>query len=88
MLERWFAAYPREQVTVLPAEEFYEDPQALVDELCDKLSLPRHQLSSVEPFNAEPSGGMDPAVRAELTERMAPGIAAVEELLGRRMPWT
>jgi hypothetical protein len=88
MLERWFAEFPREQVTVLAAEEFYADPQALVDELCRKLSLPTHQLSSVEPFNAEPSAGMDPKVRAELTERMAPGIAAVEELLGRQMPWT
>ena len=60
MLERWFAAFPREQVTVLAAEEFYADPQALVDELCGKLSLPTHRLSSVEPFNAEPSAGMDP----------------------------
>jgi hypothetical protein len=87
MLERWFAAFPREQVTVLPAEEFYADPQALVDQLCDRLSLPRHRLASVEPFNAEPSAGMDPAVRARLEERLAPAIAAVEELLGREMPW-
>jgi hypothetical protein len=30
---------------------------------------------------------MDPGVRAELAERLAPSIAAVEELLGREMPW-
>jgi hypothetical protein len=87
MLERWFAAFPRQQVTVVPAEEFYADPQALVDDLCAKLGIPTHRLTSVEPFNAEPSAGMDPGVRAELAERLAPSIAAVEELLGREMPW-
>jgi hypothetical protein len=87
MLERWFAAFPREQVTVVAAEEFYADPQTLVDHLCDKLAIPTYRLESIEPFNAEPSAGMDPTVRAELTERLAPAIAAVEELLGREMPW-
>jgi hypothetical protein len=74
-------------VVVVAAEEFYAQPQAFCDDLTDRLGLPRHRLSGTEPFNAEPSAGMDPGLRAELAERLAPEIAAVEELLGRPMPW-
>jgi len=88
MLERWFEAFPRDQVTVLPAEEFYSDPQQLLDELCERVGIPQRRLENIEPFNAEPSADMDPVVRAQLAERMAPEIEAVERLLGRPMPWS
>lgn len=87
MLERWFEAFGRDRVVVRASEEFYADPQAFCDELTDRLGLPRHRLSTTEPFNAEPSPGMDPRLRAQLSERLAPHIRAVEELLDREMPW-
>lgn len=88
MLERWFAAYGRDRVVVVPSEEFYADPQAFCDGLTDRLGLPRHRLDRPEPWNAEPSAGMDAEVRARLRARLAPDIAAVERLLGRSMPWS
>lgn len=87
MLERWFEAYGRDRVVVAPAEELYADPQAFCDHLTDRLGLPRHPLPTTEPYNAEPSADMDPTVRAALTDRLAPHVAAVEDLLGRPMPW-
>ena len=87
MLERWFAAYGREQVLVVPSEEFYANPQTFCDSLTDRLGLPRHSLGQAEPWNAEPSAGMDPDIRAHLREEFAPHIAAVEQLLDRPMPW-
>lgn len=87
MLERWFEAYGRERVVVEAAETFYADPQAFVDVLCDRLSLPRHDLGAVEPFNSEPSADMDPSTRAHLRTVFAPHVDAVEALLGRPMPW-
>lgn len=87
MLERWFEAFGRDRVVVRSSEEFYADPQAFCDELTDRLGLIRHELATTEPFNAEPSAGMDPRVRAELTERLAPHMAEVDVLLGREMPW-
>jgi hypothetical protein len=88
MLERWFDAFGREQVLVVPAEEFYADPQALCDTITDRLGLPRHDLGRPEPYNAEPSADMDPAVRARLRAELAEDIQAVEQLLGRTMPWS
>ncbi len=87
MLERWFEAFGRDQVLVGAAEDFYADPQAFVDQVTDRLSLPRRDLGTPEPFNAEPGADMDQAVRRHLTEMLADDITAVEHLLGRSMPW-
>jgi hypothetical protein len=87
MLERWFAAFGREQVLVEAAETFYADPQAFCDQVTDRLGLPRHDLGTPEPFNTEPSRGMDDHVRARLRTELTPDIEAVEALLGRPMPW-
>ncbi|HWJ63534.1 MAG TPA: sulfotransferase [Acidimicrobiales bacterium] len=87
MLERWFAAFPRDQVLVTAAEDFYADPQAFCDEITDRVGLPRRDLGTPEPFNSEPSADMDPQVRAQLRADLDEDIAAVEALLGRAMPW-
>ena len=87
MLERWFSAYGRERVLVAASEELYADPQAFCDQITDRLGLPRHPLRSVDPWNAEPSAGMDPEVRAGLVEHLTPHIEATEAVLGRSLPW-
>ncbi|MCB0972411.1 MAG: hypothetical protein KDA97_12975, partial [Acidimicrobiales bacterium] len=87
MLERWFAAFGRDRVVAVAAEDFYADPQALCDEITDRVGIARRDLGSPEPFNAEPSADMDPEVRSALRARLTPDIEAVEELLGRPMPW-
>ena len=87
MLERWFDAYGRDRVLVVAAEDFYADPQAFLDRVTSRLGIPTRDLGAPEPFNAEPSADMDPAVRRMLTEQMAGDIEAVEQLLGRPMPW-
>lgn len=90
MLARWFDALGRDRVLVLVSEELYADPQAAVDSVTERLGLPRHELADRRAHNAEPSDDLDvlhPGVRAELRERLAPHIAATEEVLGRALPW-
>ncbi len=87
MLERWFAAFPREQVLVTAAEDFYADPQAFCDQITYHVGIPRRDLGNPEPFNSEPSADMDPEVRAQLRASLDEDIRAVEALLGRPMPW-
>ncbi len=87
MLERWFDAFGRDQVLVTAAEDFYANPQCFVDQVTDRLGLPRRDLGTPEPFNAEPSADMDQDVRHHLSEVLADDITAVERLLGRSMPW-
>jgi hypothetical protein len=87
MLERWFAAFPRDQVLVTAAEDFYADPQSFCDLITERVGLPSRDLGDPEPFNSEPSADMDPAVRAQLRAALDEDIHAVESLLGRPMPW-
>lgn len=87
MLERWFEAFGRDRVMVEISEEMYASPQATVDRVTARLGLPARLLEHPEPYNAEPDEGFDPAVRARLRERLAPGVAAVEAVLGRSLPW-
>lgn len=88
MLQRWSDAYPADQLLVVTSEEFYRDPQALVDDITDRLGLPRHRLLHPEPHNDEPSAAMAPELRAEIAERLAPDIRRVEEFLGRPTGWS
>ncbi len=87
MLTRWFDAFGRDRVQVEISEEMYADPQPTVDRVTERLGLPTRKLEHPEPYNAEPDRGFDPELRAQLTEVLAPDIAAVEELLGRSLPW-
>lgn len=87
MLRRWFDAFGRDRMLVVTAETFYADPQATVDQITDRLGLPRHMVADVTPRNEAPSDPMDGDLRAKLTVELAGGIAAVEELLGITTGW-
>lgn len=88
MLERWSASFPRDQLLVWTAEEFYADPQSVVDAITSRLGLPQRELKDPTPRNAAPSKGLDPAIRAELATRLQPTIEAVDTFLGRPTGWT
>ena len=72
---------------VVTAETFYADPQATVDQITDRLGLPRHVVADVTPRNEAPSDPMDGDLRTKLTVELAGDIAAVEELLGITTGW-
>lgn len=87
MLERWFAAVGRERVLVEVSEDMYADPQATLDRVVAHLGIAPYRLVDPAVHNAEPSRGLDPEVRSDLAELLAPDIRATEELLGRDLPW-
>ena len=88
MLQRWFDAYGREQVMVVTAEVFYDDPQAFIDRVTDRLGLPRHRVLDTSPRNDAPSDPMDDDLRSRLRVDLAGDIAAVEDLLGISTGWS
>ncbi|MCC7076095.1 MAG: sulfotransferase [Acidimicrobiia bacterium] len=86
MLERWLEAYPREQVTIRLSEDLYRDPQSLCDEVAAMLGLPGQRLEGVRAHAAVPAE-FDPSMRAQLEERLAPDMEAVEKILGYPTGW-
>lgn len=87
MLARWFAAFGHDRVWVGVSEEVFAAPQRALDAVFDRLGLPGHRVDGVPRRNAEPSPGLDPGLRRDLTERLRPAVAATEVLLGRKLPW-
>lgn len=88
MLQRWFDAYGREQVLVVTAEVFYANPQAFVDQVTDRLGLPRHTVTDTSARNDAPSDPMGADVRAKLQAKLVDDIAAVDDLLGVPTNWS
>ena len=88
MLPTWIEQFSRDRVLVLVSEDFYTDPQSVVDAAADFLDIPRHPLSSSTVWNAAPGKGLDPQAAGELAKRFKGTRDYVEELLQRDVPWT
>lgn len=87
-LERWLAVYPREQLLVLASEDYYADPQGVLDEAFAFLGLPSAPAGKGEALNAAAGSALDDATRAGLTAHFAPHNARLADLLGRSFPWS
>jgi hypothetical protein len=86
-LERWLACFPREQLLVLRAEDFVEDPGAVFAEAVAFLGLrPWRPLSFGAPYRLV-SPDIDRAFRVRLEERFAEPNARLARLLGRDFAW-
>jgi hypothetical protein len=87
-LERWYANFPRDQILILASEEYYSNPQKVLDEAQAFLGLPHEVLVSGEVRNAAAGDELDPAIAEQLAARFAPANARLQELTGRAFPWT
>lgn len=88
MLPAWIERFSRDQVLVLVSEDFYADPQSVVDTAADFLQIPRHLLTDSTVWNAAPGKGLDEQTATGLAERFKATRDYVEELLDRDVPWT
>lgn len=87
-LRRYLEHFPREQLHVLIAEDFFADPMREFDAVVDFLGLDRFAPTGGFPQqNARPSAPMPEQVRAQLVEHYRPFNAELEALLGRALPW-
>lgn len=88
-LERYWAAFGRERLLVLRAEDLFEDPAGLMGRLFDFLGLdPARGPSSFEPVHVGSNReGVDAGVRAELDAYFAPLNRALYAALGRDFGW-
>jgi len=102
-LARWLEHFPREQLFILEAEDFFARSPEIYPEVLDFLGLRRFELDSLavttstaspgkpwskkETRNRASYGAMSSETRAELEERYAEPNARLTELLGREFSW-
>jgi hypothetical protein len=89
LLARWEAAFSREQMLVLTAEELFQDGGEVAKRVYQFLGLSDYAVAEVP--HARDSGERGQAVPEEareiLREFYRPEVAAVEGWLGCRLPW-
>ncbi len=87
-LERWLAAFPREQLLVLFTEELAADAAGTYRRALDFLGVDARGLDSYPRIFEREYGGMDPATRARLKHEFADPNERLAKLLGRELPWS
>lgn len=86
-IRNWLVYYPREQLLIHNAEEFFADPPTIVNSVTDFLGLRRFTLPRYKPMNTRSYTDMDETVRADLQEYFRPHNEALFEFLGEPYDW-
>jgi len=86
-LAPWLSHFDRDQFLFLPSETFYRAPAESYAVALSFIGLPPFDLGSYDVYNDRPSKGMDPGVRAELTDYYRPHNAALSARLGMSFDW-
>jgi hypothetical protein len=86
-LERWLAHFPRTQVHVVFAEEFFARPADVYAETIAFLGLPAWEPAEFPNSSPDSYPKLDETTRAGLAERFAAPNARLSRLLGRELPW-
>jgi len=87
MLPRWFALFGREQFHIVASEDFYADPDRVVNDAWSFLGLAAGQLRSRTRHNYHPAPDFPPETRQRLQRGFAAHNRDLEHLLGRALPW-
>ena len=74
---------------VVFAEDYYADPQGVLDQVTAVLGLPPVPPSDEQTHrNAAPRPSrVDPSIEQQLIERFSPDVALVRRLTGLEPPW-
>ena len=86
-LERWYAAFPREQLLVLLTDDLSTDTAGTYRQVLDFLGVDPRGLDSYPRIFEREYGEMSPETRAQLEREFAEPKRRLAELLGRDLPW-
>jgi sulfotransferase family protein len=87
-LLQWRERFPREQMLILGAEEFFAEPARVFGEVLDFLQLPKWSLPRYEQHNARSYAPMSPEMRARLEDFFREPNRRLFDYLGRSFAWS
>ncbi len=87
-LLRWLALFPREHLHVLTSVDLLEDPAGAVSSVAAFLDIPAWRAEKYPLRGVREYETMRPDTRERLARIFEPHNHALEELLGRSLPWT
>jgi hypothetical protein len=86
-LERWLAAFPREQLLILPSEDLGGEPERTHARVLDFLGAAPHRLDAYPRVYERQYEAMTPETRERLAAEFGAPNRRLYELLGRDLGW-
>ncbi|MGD1714278.1 tetratricopeptide repeat-containing sulfotransferase family protein [Dapis sp. BLCC M172] len=86
-LQKWLNIFPREQLLILPSEEFYNDPKNTMKQVFNFLGLPDYQIQNYPKLNAGSYTSISESLRQKLSDYFQPHNQRLEEYLGMKFNW-
>lgn len=87
-LRRWADLYGMENILVIPSEEYYGDQTAVVAQVATFLGVDPGGVEAGERRNAATGGKMPADIAERLRGELSADIAELEQMIGRRLPWS
>ena len=87
VLRPWFDSFPRDRFHIIRSEDFYAAPTDVLRGVEGFLGLAPHDYADLRARNAAPGSDLDPGLRRELWDRLAPDVALLEKQCGRSFDW-
>ncbi|MCL2934734.1 MAG: sulfotransferase domain-containing protein [Trichodesmium sp. MAG_R03] len=89
-LKRWMEFVPREQLLILKSEDFFQNPNVLLQEVLNFLDLPGFELQEYKQVNRgvlNIKRKIDNSIKLQLHEYFQPYNQQLEEFLGIKFYW-
>ncbi len=86
-LQHWMKFFPKEQFLILKSEDLYSNSAEIVNQVCDFLKVPHHQLSSYETYNANSYPKVDANIRNQLKAYFQPFNQRLYDLINQDLGW-
>ncbi|MGB3402770.1 MAG: tetratricopeptide repeat protein [Microcoleaceae cyanobacterium] len=86
-IKKWLDIFPREQVLILPSEDFYQNPAQVLTQVFHFLGLPNCTLPEYKPYNARSYPEVNQETKKLLINYFKPHNQALEEYLGQNFNW-
>jgi len=86
-LERWFKYFPREQFLILSSEDFYNEPNKILNQVFQFLDVPDFYQEAFSVFRKGIYTKMNPETRKKLVEFFRPHNERLYKLLGTNFHW-
>jgi hypothetical protein len=86
-LERWLRHFPADRLLVVYAEEYFEQPHAIMDRVADLLEIGRLPEYAVRAENTAAGTELDPGLARSLWTRFDGAVRAAEQHTGTVAPW-
>ncbi|MGD1715945.1 tetratricopeptide repeat protein [Dapis sp. BLCC M172] len=86
-LQEWMSLFSREQFLILKSEDFYTNPNAVLQQVLNFLDLPEYELLEYKNYNPGNYSQIDPLMRRSLSNYFRFHNYRLEEYLGMKFNW-